>query len=791
MTGCPRRSRGALLPRSQGDNGRRNPSVPRSPRSSGHAPARRHALGPRPRSTSRAPGRGRHERLRARSLSKALAARGTRVEIFTRATSSDLPETVVVPGADAGGRTLTRDESRESLLADEVDAGVTPPVLVHHVARGTVRAARQERPARRAVRRWRRASLRSDRAPARPGDVVHSHYWLSGQVGQIAADEQEIPLVHVAHARARPERLAGTQADPSPVGACSARRRSSRPPTRSSRARPSRPARCVDLLRRRPVACVVEPGASASTCAPVPDAGARAAQEALGLRLRPRRRPVRGARPGAQGPRRARPRAGRAARGPTAAARRPRRPERPVSRPGLQGAAVTDVAENDVVVRPPADRDSLVRWYHAASVVAMPSRSGSFGLVAAEAQASGVPVVADRRRSPDDRRDRQPPRARPRPGGVGRRPRGRAGRRASHRLRRPPAAAPSGSAGPRPRTRCSRAYSVAAEALLALSTRAASSRDGRPGDASRTLRQDGRMTYTLVLLRHGEAGGTPRTCSPAGWTSPVEEGRRGGEARRQLLGRGCPARRRARRSCAVRSRRPRTTRSTRGPPLDPGEAQAALGEHYGCLQETRTRSRRSPSTARSGSSLTGAAPTAVAAAGHRTGSEFSRTPTRATPVGRSRAPRLAQVLERALPCPGSRTSCRTCRPARRSSSPRTATSILRDHRLFLDDVDVGTIAGINIPTGIPLLYRLDEETLKPDRQHVPRPRGRRPGHQGRRDQEFADRPQDHGSAATEQGWRRLHQDPAGRGAAVLARPTSAWSRWPSGRVSWLSTPVTR
>ncbi|MFI2753116.1 phosphoglyceromutase [Cellulomonas sp. P22] len=32
---------------------------------------------------------------------------------------------------------------------------------------------------------------------------------------------------------------------------------------------------------------------------------------------------------------------------------------------------------------------------------------------------------------------------------------------------------------------------------------------------------------------------------------------------------------------------------------------------------------------------------------------------------------------------------------------------------FLDDVDDATIAGINIPTGIPLVYELDEETLKP------------------------------------------------------------------------------
>lgn len=39
-------------------------------------------------------------------------------------------------------------------------------------------------------------------------------------------------------------------------------------------------------------------------------------------------------------------------------------------------------------------RDELVRYYRAADVVAVPSHNESFGLVAAEAQASGTPVVA-------------------------------------------------------------------------------------------------------------------------------------------------------------------------------------------------------------------------------------------------------------------------------------------------------------------------------------------------------------------------------------------------------------
>src|SRR3954451_19281409 len=69
-------------------------------------------------------------------LSRALAARGARVEIFTRATSSDQAETVSLPGSDATGRPLSPQEDREVLLSDEVAAGVVPPILVHNVPAG-------------------------------------------------------------------------------------------------------------------------------------------------------------------------------------------------------------------------------------------------------------------------------------------------------------------------------------------------------------------------------------------------------------------------------------------------------------------------------------------------------------------------------------------------------------------------------------------------------------------------------------------------------------------------------
>jgi D-inositol-3-phosphate glycosyltransferase len=43
---------------------------------------------------------------------------------------------------------------------------------------------------------------------------------------------------------------------------------------------------------------------------------------------------------------------------------------------------------------PPVPRPELVQWYRAADLVAVPSHSESFGLVAVEAQACGTPVVA-------------------------------------------------------------------------------------------------------------------------------------------------------------------------------------------------------------------------------------------------------------------------------------------------------------------------------------------------------------------------------------------------------------
>ena len=61
-------------------------------------------------------------------------------------------------------------------------------------------------------------------------DIVHSHYWLSGQVGWLARDRWAVPLVHTAHTLAAVKNAALAEGD-SPSRRC-ARSANSRLSTR-------------------------------------------------------------------------------------------------------------------------------------------------------------------------------------------------------------------------------------------------------------------------------------------------------------------------------------------------------------------------------------------------------------------------------------------------------------------------------------------------------------------------------------------------------------------------------
>jgi D-inositol-3-phosphate glycosyltransferase len=104
-----------------------------------------------------------------------MAQRGVAVEIFTRATSSDQPPTV------------------------ELDPGVQ----VRHVVAGPFEGlGKEELPSQLCA--FTAGLLRAE-ARHDPGhyDVVHSHYWLSGQAGWLAKDRWGVPLVHSAHTLAK------------------------------------------------------------------------------------------------------------------------------------------------------------------------------------------------------------------------------------------------------------------------------------------------------------------------------------------------------------------------------------------------------------------------------------------------------------------------------------------------------------------------------------------------------------------------------------------------------------
>jgi D-inositol-3-phosphate glycosyltransferase len=122
-------------------------------------------------------------------VAKRLAGRGVEVEIFTRAVSRDAPpEAELVPGV------LVRHVPAGPF--EELDKADLPAQLCHF----TFEVLRAE----------------AGFAPGRY-DLVHAHYWLSGQVGLVARQRWGVPLVHSMHTLGLVKNAAlarGDQAEP-------------------------------------------------------------------------------------------------------------------------------------------------------------------------------------------------------------------------------------------------------------------------------------------------------------------------------------------------------------------------------------------------------------------------------------------------------------------------------------------------------------------------------------------------------------------------------------------------
>jgi D-inositol-3-phosphate glycosyltransferase len=305
-------------------------------------------------------------------VAKRLAGRGVEVDIFTRAVSPDVPPVVELsPGV------LVRH-----LVAgpfEELDKADLPGQLCHF----TFEVLRAE-------------------AQYVPGwyDLVHGHYWLSGQVGAVAKERWGVPFVQSMHTLGRVKNAAlaaGDAAEPDVR-----LRGETEVVTAADRlvANTDDEARqLVELYGALPSRVrTINPGVDLKVFQP----GRReAARHRLGLpadavvlmfagRLQPLKAPEVVLHAAAEMIRDDPGLAGRLRvafiGGPSGTGRA--RPE------GLAELAAALGISGIVRLEPPCPQAELAEWYRAATVVMVPSYSESFGLVAVEAQACGTPVVA-------------------------------------------------------------------------------------------------------------------------------------------------------------------------------------------------------------------------------------------------------------------------------------------------------------------------------------------------------------------------------------------------------------
>jgi len=303
---------------------------------------------------------------------KRLARAGVEVEIFTRATSSALPTVVdMAPGVTV--RHVTAGPF-EGLLKHDL------PGQLCAVTAGVMRAE-----------------------AARPEgwfDLIHSHYWLSGQVGWLAKERWNVPLVHSMHTMAKVKNRDLSSGDrPEPEMRVIGEEQVVAAADRLVANTADEADELIDLYGADPNDVdVVHPGVDLDLFSIGDRAQARRARglppDAVVLlfvgRIQPLKAPDVLIRAAAE-----------------MVARDPALRRRLVvaicggpSGSGLeQPTALIDLARTlriDDLARfePPTDRAALVEWYRAADVAVVPSHSESFGLVAVEAQACGTPVVA-------------------------------------------------------------------------------------------------------------------------------------------------------------------------------------------------------------------------------------------------------------------------------------------------------------------------------------------------------------------------------------------------------------
>ncbi|MFI7617198.1 D-inositol-3-phosphate glycosyltransferase [Nonomuraea terrae] len=301
-----------------------------------------------------------------------LAQLGVEVEIFTRATARDLP-----PVAELAPGVLVRHLTAGPY--EELDRGELPAQLCAFLS-GVLRTEAMYDPGR--------------------YDVIHSHYWLSGQVGWLAKERWGVPLVHTMHTMAKVKNLLLARDDkPEPRARVVGEEQVVAVADRLVANTADEARELIDLYGApKDRVAVVNPGVNLSVFRP---GSQLAARRRLGLprdahlllfvgRIQPLKAPDvllrAAARMLADDP---------SLRGRLVVACVGGPSGNGLARPALLTELAAELGISDVFrLVPPAPQRELADWYRAASVTVVPSHSESFGLVALESQACGTPVAA-------------------------------------------------------------------------------------------------------------------------------------------------------------------------------------------------------------------------------------------------------------------------------------------------------------------------------------------------------------------------------------------------------------
>ncbi len=305
-------------------------------------------------------------------VARRLAARGVEVDIFTRAVSPELPP-------------LTE---------------LAPGVLVRHLAAGPFEDLdKADLPGQ--LCQFTFELLRTEAAHA-PGryDLVHGHYWLSGQVGAVAKERWGVPLVQSMHTLGKVKNAAlatGDAAEPALRlrGEAEVVAAADRLVANTD----DEAAQLVGLYDADPARVLtINPGVDLGVFRP---GSQQQARRRLGLpadgvvmvfagRVQPLKAPElvlhAAARMIRDDPSLASRLTVAFVGGPSGTGR--------ADPDSLTGLAARLGLAGQFRLEPPCPQPELAEWYRAASVVMVPSHSESFGLVAVEAQACGTPVVA-------------------------------------------------------------------------------------------------------------------------------------------------------------------------------------------------------------------------------------------------------------------------------------------------------------------------------------------------------------------------------------------------------------